>query len=197
MGGMGQMEENARTRRKKQDIQKALLVTLGGVGLMAWAVLAPNTLQLLRFLPGEQYRYNYRARSAAARLVARGLAVWVKKNGTAYLRITDAGRQVLLFEQAKIALQTKKRKRWDGRWRMVVFDIPERRRRVRNRLCAVMREVGFERLQDSVWVYPYDCEDFLALLKVELKMGKDVLYAIADMIENDGHLRKRFELPLE
>ena len=66
---------------------------------------------------------------------------------------------------------------------MIVFDVPERRRPVRLRLCAVMRDIGFVRLQDSVWVYPYDCEDFIALLKTELKIGKDVLYTIADTIE--------------
>ena len=77
---------------------------------------------------------------------------------------------------------------------MVVFDIPERRRRVRIRLRAFMSEIGFVRLQDSVWVYPYDCEDYVALLKAELKIGKDVLYAIADTIEHDKRIRLHFKL---
>lgn len=79
---------------------------------------------------------------------------------------------------------------------MVVFDVPERQSRVRARLRAVMREIGFVRLQDSVWVYPYDCEDFITLLKAELKMGKNVLYAIVDTIEQDKNLRQQFDLPL-
>ena len=58
-----------------------------------------------------------------------------------------------------------------------------------------MREIGFVRLQDSVWVYPYDCEDFIALLKAELKIGRDVLYAIVDTIEHDKNLRQHFNLP--
>lgn len=58
-----------------------------------------------------------------------------------------------------------------------------------------MSEIGFVRLQDSVWVYPYDCEDFVALLKAELKIGKDVLYAIVDTIEQDKNLRRYFNLP--
>lgn len=57
-----------------------------------------------------------------------------------------------------------------------------------------MRDIGFVRLQDSVWVYPYDCEDFIALLKAELKVGKDVLYAIVDTIEFDKHIRRHFGL---
>jgi DNA-binding transcriptional regulator PaaX len=127
--------------------------------------------------------------------VAKGQAEWIKREGKTSLRITEKGRKELAFEQAKIALLTRKKKRWDGRWRMVVFDVPEPRRRVRTRLRGIMREIGFARLQDSVWVYPYDCEDLIALLKADLKIGKDVLYAIADTIEYDKPLRKQFGLP--
>ena len=50
------------------------------------------------------------------------------------------------------------------------------------------------RLQDSVWVYPYDCEDIIGLLKTDIGVGKDLLYMIADEIENDRHLRENFGL---
>lgn len=161
---------------------------------MAFAAVAGNALQLLNYLPNEKYNLKYRAKNAAGRLVAKKYAVWVKRGGKKYLRVTPIGRKALAFEQAKSSLKNQKR-RWDGRWRMVVFDVPERRRSVRNRLRAVMSEIGFMRLQDSVWVYPYDCEDFLALLKTELKIGKDVLYAIVDSIEQDRNLRAAFKLP--
>src|SRR3989344_5509248 len=51
------------------------------------------------------------------------------------------------------------------------------------------------KLQNSVWVYPYDCEDFISLLKADFKIGKDVLYIIVEKLENDWHLRKFFNLP--
>lgn len=191
---MGKLEIASRKRKRKQDIKHAVLAAVAVTGLLAWAAIAPNTLQLLRYLPGEKFKLGYRAKTAAARLVAKGQVVWIEKNGKKYLRITPAGRRAFSFEQAKVALKNQKKK-WDGRWRMVAFDIPERRRGVRFRLRTVMREIGFVRLQDSVWVYPYDCEDFVALLKAELKIGKDVLYAIADTIEYDKGLRQHFNLP--
>jgi DNA-binding transcriptional regulator PaaX len=192
---MGKLEEGALKRRRKQNIQKAVLATLAGVGFLAVTAMAPNVLQLLRYLPGERTKYGFRIKTAADRLVAKGQAEWIKREGKTSLRITEKGRKELAFEQAKIALLTRKKKRWDGRWRMVVFDVPEPRRRVRTRLRGIMREIGFARLQDSVWVYPYDCEDLIALLKADLKIGKDVLYAIADTIEYDKPLRKQFGLP--
>jgi len=50
------------------------------------------------------------------------------------------------------------------------------------------------RLQNSVWVYPYDCEDLITLLKADFEIGKEVLYVIADKIENEKVLLKDFGL---
>ncbi len=191
---MGKLEVTSVKRKRKQDIQHAVLAAIAVTGLLALTAMAPNTLQLLRYLPKEKWNLAYRAKTATGRIVAKGYATWVDRDGKKYLRITEAGRKALAFEQAKVALKNQKKK-WDGRWRMIVFDVPERRRRTRNRLRAVMSEIGFVRLQDSVWVYPHDCEDFVALLKVELKIGKDVLYAIVDTIEHDRDIRKHFKLP--
>lgn len=190
---MGKLETASKKRKKKQDIQQAVLVAISVVGLLAVTAVAPNVLRLLEYLPKDKRNLAYRAKTAAGRLVAKKYATWVERNGKKFLRLTPAGQKALEFEQAKIALKNQEKK-WDGRWRMVVFDVPERRRKVRGRLCAAMREIGFVRLQDSVWVYPYDCEDFVALLKAELKIGKDVLYAIADTIEHDRNLRTHFRL---
>ena len=192
---MGKLEEASRKRKKKQDIQHAVLAAVAVTGIIAFAAIAGNAVQLLDYLPNERYNLKYRVKSVAGRLVAKGYANWVERSGKKFLRITPKGRKALALEQAKAALGDRKKKKWDGRWRMVAFDIPERRRGVRFRLRAVMREIGFVRLQDSVWVYPYDCEDFIALLKAELKIGKDVLYAIADTIEHDKDLRWHFNLP--
>lgn len=191
---MGKLEETSRKRKKKKDIQNAVLAAIAVTGFMAFAAVAPNALKLLNYLPNEKYNLRYRTRTAAGRLVAKGYAKWIEKDGKKYLRITETGRKAFAFEQAKVSLKNQKKK-WDGRWRMVVFDVPERRRHIRTRLRGVMSEIGFVRLQDSVWVYPYDCEDFVALLKAELKIGKDVLYAIADTIEHDKSLRLHFKLP--
>ena len=70
---------------------------------------------------------------------------------------------MLQMETEKITIA--KKRRWDHRWRVVIFDIPERRKSVRVSLRRFMQEYGFVRLQDSVWIYPYDCEDLIALAK--------------------------------
>lgn len=54
--------------------------------------------------------------------------------------------------------------------------------------------IGFLKLQDSVWIYPYDCEELVALLKADFRIGKDILYVIADSLENDGWIKRHFGL---
>ena len=63
-------------------------------------------------------------------------------------------------------------------------------------LRQTLEAVGFVHLHHSVWVYPHDCEEFISLLKADYHTGVEVLYIVADYIENDGWLRRRFDLPV-
>src|SRR6185503_5238760 len=85
-------------------------------------------------------------------------------------------------------------KRWDRKWRIVIFDINEKKRKLRDQIRNLLVSLGFIRLQNSVWVYPYDCEDIIWLIKSNVGVGKDILYLIVDEIENDKHLLKSFGL---
>ena len=83
---------------------------------------------------------------------------------------------------------------WDQKWRIVIFDIWERRRGVRDKLRRTLEKAGFRRIQDSVWVCPYDCEEFVTFLRADLRLGEGILYLIAEGVENDAKLRKLFDL---
>ena len=76
----------------------------------------------------------------------------------------------------------------------MIFDIPEKMKNVRNNLTILLKQGGFYHLQDSVWVYPYDCEDIIALLKTDFGIGKYLLYLIVEELENDKRLREEFGL---
>jgi len=58
----------------------------------------------------------------------------------------------------------------------------------------MLQNVGCVRLQNSVWVYPYDCEEVVELLKANYKIGEELLYIIAEKIEGDQWLKKYFKL---
>jgi len=108
--------------------------------------------------------------------------------GTDGIRLTEKGERYL----QRSTLVVRRPARWDRKWRIVIFDIPERRRVMRALLRQKLISIGFVRLQDSVWVYPYDCEELLTLLKTDYRLGKEVLYIIADKIEQVSKVKKHF-----
>ena len=57
-----------------------------------------------------------------------------------------------------------------------------------------MRSFGFVCLQQSVWVYPYHCQEIIELLKQYLELNVEVIYMLVDLIEGDEWLKKEFQL---
>ena len=145
---MGTLEIEAKAIRRRGEIRDALLLTLVIGGMIAMGAAPRAVIPQLGRKPLDARRYANHVRTAAGRLVQQGLATWVRRDGKVFLRITPAGKHKLEFMTEKLKL-SKKGRRWDKRWRLVAFDIPERRRGTRTRLRKVMAEVGFVRLQDS------------------------------------------------
>lgn len=171
-----------------------LYAALGGVMIAIGAV--PDFSKIIKHYVRAKKgaRFNYQAKTVLGQLARRGFITFEERGNLRYARITEKGKRVLQLEMQKVA-HAEKRK-WDHRWRVVTFDIPEKRRGVRGRLRRFMDEYGFVRLQDSVWIYPYDCEDLIALVKADLRVGVSVLYMIVEKLENDKHLREHFKLPV-
>ena len=89
-----------------------------------------------------------------------------------------------------------RRGKWDGKWRLAVFDIPETRRTERNILRSILKRKGFYKLQNSVFISPFaDLED-LNLLRHEFGIEKYVNFFLAKSasVDNDKQLREHFEL---
>lgn len=187
---MGKLEVESRRRAKRGEIQKLILESVKLAGILGVGLVAPNVIGAMEKLGIISFkRQGEIVRSSASRLVSRGL---LKFNGK-YYELTEEGQKLLRkFQIADYKLNHPKR--WDRKWRLVIFDIPEKKRWARDRVRNIFVSAGFYRLQDSVWVYPFDCEDIIGLLKTDFGVGKDVLYVIADEIENDKHLREYFGL---
>ena len=193
------VEEKVRQRTKRQKIQQAVLASLyltAGLGLI---LMAPNAARLLKYVEkyiGPKPRLNRRISQAINRLRERGLIERVDIGKGVTLRLTEKGvRLAEAIEEEEKQYEIKKPKRWDNKWLIVIFDIWERRRAVRDRLRTLLQRNGFVKIQNSVWVYPYDCEELFIFLRTNLRSGKGILYIVAEEIENDSSFRKHFGLP--
>ncbi len=192
----GPIEASAKKKRRKRDLRNAAIIAIGAVGLIAVSAVAPNMFQILG-RTGALTRLKYRSKGVLARLKYKGEIEFVERNGKKYVQLTDLGEKILDLHREKLRLISNRPKKWDRRYRLVMFDVPEKRKKIRKLLRFEMQEVGFLRIQDSVWVYPFDCEEFVALLKADLRIGKDVLYAVVEEMENDKWIRKHFNLPTD
>lgn len=70
------------------------------------------------------------------------------------LRLTDKGKEKALL--SKLLVDEDK---WDGKWRIVIFDIPEKRRITRDVLRQKLKSWGFVPWQQSVWVTKKNCAE--------------------------------------
>jgi DNA-binding transcriptional regulator PaaX len=184
---MGEIERKSAKAARRKNIQDAVLAVVVGSLLLGTAILAPNTLQMFSKLGITGKRRKESINRARNNLLEKGLLM---KDDGGYLQITNKGRLKLGDFDDLI----DKPRHWDKKWRVLVFDIPEKRRKARDQIRNVLVEAGFTRLQNSVWVYPYNCEDFVALLKAQQHIGKALLYMVVDSIENDKYLKEVFAL---
>jgi len=178
-------------------VRHALLKTIAGAGLLAVAVAAPSALKMFQSFGITPHRRQREVvRNAQRRLVAQGL---LARNAAGFLRLTAKGEEELRrLEWNRFENFRKERPgRWDKKWRLLIFDIPDKRKQTREWVRRTLVNIGFASLQQSVFAYPYDCEDLIALLKADFKIGNDLLYIIADAVENDRSLREYFDLPNE
>jgi CRISPR/Cas system-associated endoribonuclease Cas2 len=190
------VENEARIIRRRTNIQHVLLHTIAAAGILSVALLAPNALQVLKmFDKGKARRMDpkYLFSSALNKLLMNHLIVIEETKHGKRVTLTEAGR----YELARMVARkpdTRKHQRWDKHWRMVIYDIREERKYVRMQLQELLRVFGFFKLQNSVWVYPYDSESLVILLKADFKIGHEVLYLVVEKIENDAQLKEHFKL---
>ena len=173
--------------------QKIILLLLGGVAL--GLVASPlGQLRIRRELSREWKKINQKHLKEEIRNLYRSKLVSMKQNndGTSTLTLTDKGKVRALtyrFDDMKI-----KREKWDGQWRLVIFDIPEDLRKARDALRFKLRDLGFCELQKSVFVFPYECKNEIDFIVEFFQVRPYVRYGILRLIDNDLHLRKIFHL---
>lgn len=171
--------------------KKILLLLLGGL-----------TLSLNRS-PGRYFHILSRIKKEWAVINRKKLKYEIRKlyqselistkcdsGGTLTLTLTEKGKQkALRYNLEKIEIPKQK---WDGRWRIVVFDIPESRRDARDALRALLKKMDFYELQKSVFIHPYECKNEIDFVVEFFQLNRNVRYGILDSIDNEVYLRDIF-----
>lgn len=175
-------------------VDNMLRLAMSGA-LIAAVLLAPNAIQALD-KPLQKYLKKLNARDRQREIsrvfsymkhrqlisdeYEHGLVV--TKKGLARLQKRD-------FDQLSIAAQRK----WDRRWRLVFFDIPESHKHGRDALTSKLRNLGFRPLQRSVWIYPFPCYDEIVIVCDAFGVRQFVSYIETVHIDNEAVLKRQFK----
>jgi len=178
----------------KHDVAKDILMILHSGSMLTPAMFEADKLrQTLHKFWRLQRHSPAQLRRSLKYLLTRALIEVKDDDSFRFFSITEKGqRKVSRFEleDLSIAIPLK----WDGKWRMILFDVPEGRKSARNALSLALRSMGFWKLQDSVWVHPYNCEKEVTTLRHALDLSDHVRLITADSVENDTALKEHFHL---
>ncbi len=188
------VSKNKKSLVRVGHIGLTILKVVAVAGVVVTVVVLPGIATLIApFLKDKRYSHKRALQRNIKSLVRNGLVRESKnRRGETTLEITKRGKWEAVIHHDH-AEQSKKK--WDGVWHVVIFDIPiTRERKVRSELHRAMKLYGFYMLQKSVWVYPHDCEMFLRKLKEYLGVSNDIVYMKSNFIENDRELKRNFSL---
>ena len=108
------------------------------------------------------------------------------------LQVTEKARRRLAkheFRDKSVASMQK----WDHKWRIITYDIPEDQRSARDALSAQLRRYGCFQLQKSTWITPFPCRDDIAYIATHHGVDPFVTYFEAINLDNDTALIARFK----
>ncbi len=116
-----------------------------------------------------------------------------EKNGNVKIKLTNKGRKRILEMSLEI-IEVKKPKKWDGKWRIVIFDIPVDQNLAREALRNKMKKLGFRQLQKSVWIIPWECEDEVLFISEAYGVERYIEIITAENLLHEKETKKAFNL---
>lgn len=182
--------------RRKVDrypyVKEILLVLAAGT-LISAAILMPGLGKVLNpsVWQGRGYRRD-RLRQALKRLRKQKIVEVAETKDGPVVKITQNGMTKAL--NYKLDEMQIKRKEWDKKWRIVVFDIPEKNKKARDEFRKRLKQLGFYPLQESVFVHAFPCFDEVEFLRQIYGVNIGVTYIEAEKIEGNEALKHFFKI---
>jgi len=117
----------------------------------------------------------------------------IKDNNRAEkIKVTNSGKYRILKNSLE-NIKVKHPKHWDGKYRIIFYDIPENKKKIRDALRRKLKEIGFVEFQKSVFVFPYPCKEEIDFI-INFWDIAECVYYIESKIYPDKKLRQKFKL---
>ena len=168
-------------------------ILMPGLGYAAGAIARVKRNSEWKRSQKEWKKFNlYLLKRNLKRLQNQKVIEVVGKDGQELIKLTRKGyTKYLKFTLEQLSLDGK---RWDGKWRIVIYDISKFKKSQTNAFRYILRYINFLPLQKSVYLTPYPCEEQITYLREYFDIGNEVLLIRADKIENEEIYRQYFGL---
>ncbi len=186
--------DNMPAKGKGEIQQKVLLLLMGGLALGLSSSPA-RYFRILKMVGKEWKDIERRVLHRAIQSLYQSKLVTCKENsdGSTSLVLSKEGeKEVLTYQLEKMKIP--KSEKWDRKWRIAIFDIPEYLKKTRDILRIRLKQIGMIELQKSVFVHPYPCDKEIEYLTEFYEVRPHIRFILAESVDNELHLKHKFNL---
>ena len=177
---------------EKGEIKEIILSTLLVVGVMAVAVTMPNVVQIFKYFKPNTASERQRIKRSVYRLESAGF-IKQKDHNEGVFMLTEKGREkamIYALAQMKIASQ----KTWDKKWRLIMFDVPEKKVQARRAINFALKRLGCVQYQKSIFITPFPCEKEIDFVGEAFGLRGHIRIVTASEVEKSEILKKVFKI---
>lgn len=174
--------------------KKILLLFMAGIAL-GLSGSPRRSFRIIRMAKREWKWINDQKlkRSISALYKSKLIKKKINNDGTLTLVLTEKGKELALTYDID-DMKIKRPIRWDKKWRIIIFDIPEKIKKKREALRLRLKNIGFFELQKSVFICPFECKKETEYIVEFYQIRKFVRYIEAIHVDNEPHLKHYFEM---
>ncbi len=181
--------------KPKSEIGKDIFRWLMIAGVVSIAATSPCFLtNFLRYHRKFRKYSKQKVSDAFYNFKKQGLLNIQKQNHQIHISLTQEGKRKAGWLQID-SLEISRSKKWDKKWRIVMFDIAQLKKSYRDAFRGKLKELGFCPFQKSVWIHPFDCRPEIDLLRTFFGLSENELrLVVAEDIGSNEEIRKIFNL---
>ena len=174
---------------RRGNLLGIMLKALGeSFGAFSWPLEYSNEWRYQQI--SKEFRSSKSCYNKIWQMKKQGFVTVAEQKGHKFLKLTKKGELKLLLQKASIV----KTQKWDGKWRVAIFDIPENAKEQRQCLRRLLYENGFKKLQASVYINPYSLNQAAIDYLKSSGLMEFIRIMRVDKLDNDEELKKKFRL---
>jgi DNA-binding transcriptional regulator PaaX len=171
--------------------KKIILLLAAGVALKSSRSMSKQ-FQIIRETSKEWKTINRDSlkRSLTSLYTAKLIDLHPKGNNFEIVLSRNGKKEAARFDLDSLKINTKAA--WDGKWRIVLFDIPETRKKVREAIRFHFKKLGLMEYQKSVFISPYSCQKEIKFIAEFYKARRYIRFIVSIAIDDENKFKKKF-----